>query len=150
MLPLRVFSRRRAFVSSPIRVFFPLWLWALIWASFFRVFGSSCSFPTPEFVGGEQRVLDVIREMGPSGVRPDLSGGVAMNLGVRPRATSKPELRQADALSDFFAHKSDSAAFPRVNCHSQPTVVRMGRKGVAWEWIHGQVRELGKQSGLAA
>ena len=116
----------------------------------FSCFGSSCSLPTPEFVGGDQRVLDVIREMGPSEVRPDLSGGVAMNLGVRPRATSKPELRKADVLSDFSAHKSDSAAFPRVNCHSQPTVVRMGRKGVAWDWIHGQVRELGKQSGMAA
>ena len=150
MLSLRVVSRRFALGSSPICVFLFLWLWAPSWPSFFRVFGSSCSLPTPEFVGGDQRVLDVIREMGPSEVRPDVSGGVAMNLGVRPRATSKPELRQADVLSDFSAHKSDSAASPRANCHSQPTVVRMGRKGVAWDWIHGQVRELGKQSGMAA
>ena len=37
MLSLRVASRRRALVSSPICVFLFLWLWAPSWASFFRV-----------------------------------------------------------------------------------------------------------------
>ena len=87
-----------------------------------------------EFQYWAQQLLAKIEGMGSPGRSPNLSGNVAWNLGVRPRAAPMPNMRDPAAYLGFFAGTLDCALFPHLS--RRPLAPEE-----AWKWIQGQLRD---------
>ena len=86
---------------------------------------------------GPNGLLGAIGGIGPSELRPDLLGRVALNLGANPRPVSAPNMHDPALYLDFFTSTLDFALFPHRGRHPLAVAARLNGQKHAWGWIHG-------------
>ena len=91
------------------------------------------------------RILDAIKDVGPSDTRPDPLGSVAISAGVCPRAAAKPNLQESDVCLDLFLLALDFAACSHCSRPPRRTSAGEGKRrdGFGGRFLKGCATQCG-------